>query len=138
MTVAKLVQGVTPDNSVILSMQHSGSLRYYAGRVTMRFDALRSRWLDTAVSWLADHGAHPYLLAEDWELDRFRRIFAEQKTVARLDGPPVFVYSGPSRVLLYDLLRPADWAAPVDTIIETFRGPRCLEPTPAPTLVLKR
>jgi len=30
-----------PDNAVILSNQHSGSLRYYAGRITMRFE-----WLD--------------------------------------------------------------------------------------------
>jgi hypothetical protein len=35
---------------VILSVQHSGSLRIYADRLTLRFDALDPLWLDRTVA----------------------------------------------------------------------------------------
>ena len=65
--VARLVRATTDTRSVILSMQHSGSIRYYAGRITMRYDLLDSQWLDRAVDWLSARKIRPYLLIDKWE-----------------------------------------------------------------------
>ena len=56
---------------MILSSIHAGSLRYYGGRATMRFDLLDEAWLDRAVGWLQQQGRHPYVLVEDWEMPLF-------------------------------------------------------------------
>src|SRR6185503_20126551 len=66
-TVAELVRQATDPSSIILASIHTGPIRYYAGRDTMRFDLLNEEWLDRAVEWLTEHGRHPYLLIEDWE-----------------------------------------------------------------------
>ena len=52
---------------------HSGTVRYYAGRVTLRFDLLDPAWLDRAIAWLEARGHHPYILLEDWERRSSRR-----------------------------------------------------------------
>src|SRR5262249_26383346 len=67
-TVARMVRTATDRNSVIVSMQQSGSVRYYGGRMTLRYDWLNERWLDRARDWLIAHGAHPYALLDEWEV----------------------------------------------------------------------
>ena len=57
--VAKTVESLTGPDDVIISAQHSGSLRYYAGRLTLRWDVGDPAWLDRTVDWLAAHGHHP-------------------------------------------------------------------------------
>ena len=37
------------EGSVVLAGQHSGSMRYYSGRITLRADGLDNEWLDRAV-----------------------------------------------------------------------------------------
>src|SRR5262249_59597563 len=51
--VAGVVESITDPDAVIISMQHSGSLRYYAGRLTLRWDIGEPAWLDRAIDWLA-------------------------------------------------------------------------------------
>ena len=46
-----------PDNAVILSNQHSGSLRYYANRITMRFEWLEPDVYPSALDYLEQLGA---------------------------------------------------------------------------------
>ena len=136
--VAQLVRGSTGENSVILSMQHSGSLRYYGGRLTMRYDILDSDWLDRAVAWLAERGVRSYLLVEEWELPQFRERFAAEQTVEYTKMAPVFIYRGPATVLLYDLQHMGDPLAEPDVIQAPFAGMRSVPPAPPPTLVLTR
>jgi hypothetical protein len=134
-TAGLLAREHTPENSVLLSMQHSGSVRHYGGRMTLRYDALQPSRLDQDMAWLNAHGAHPYALIEDWEADIFRTNFAGTATAALLDRPPLVLYHGPSRVLLYDLLP----GPPVRTLVLTedpYPG-RCVPPAPLPQLVLK-
>ncbi len=64
-TVAQLVAAQTEPDAMILASIHAGSLRYYGGRATLRFDILDPAWLDDGVAWLDDHGRHPYVLVED-------------------------------------------------------------------------
>ena len=48
-SIAKMVEQATDPSAVIFTGQHSGPIRYYAGRTTIRFDLLDQAWLDRAV-----------------------------------------------------------------------------------------
>ena len=113
--VARLVRNSTPERSIIFAMQHSGSVRYYGGRMTFRYDTLDADWLDRAVQWFAAQDLHPYLLVDDWEIPQFRSRFDGQATTGVLDGRPLFVYRDPGTVHLYDLLNRRDTSAHMDT-----------------------
>ena len=56
-------------------MQHSGSMRYYTGRMIVRWDTLDPAWLDRAVAFLRDRGIATYALLEYWEEAEFRQRF---------------------------------------------------------------
>jgi hypothetical protein len=81
------VDRVTPPGSVILSMQHSGSIRYYSGRLTLRYDALEPGWLDRAIETLESHGRPVYLLIDEWEEPDVRKRFAGQRAMLKLETP---------------------------------------------------
>ena len=50
-------------------MQHSGSLRLYADRLTLRYDALDPLWLDRVVAYLQSIGRRPYYVLDGAEVD---------------------------------------------------------------------
>jgi hypothetical protein len=136
-SIGRLVGMLTEPNSEIFSMQHSGSLRYYAGRMTLRYDNLDRAWLDRAVSWLDAHGVPSYLVLEEWEEPQFRKQFAGSPRLEHLGVPPIFAYEGASNIKLYDLtnLRPRE--SPPRQILETYHGLRNVRPAPPPTLTFK-
>ncbi len=105
-TVARLVRNATPPNSVIISMQHSGSVRYYGERMTLRYEVLSQRWLDGTVAWLQKRGVHAYILLDDWEHDPFKEKFAKRNVLGRLDVAKVFEYWDNTSTSLYDPLEP--------------------------------
>jgi 4-amino-4-deoxy-L-arabinose transferase-like glycosyltransferase len=129
------VRRFTPENSVVLAMQHSGSLRYYAGRVTLRWDLLDVEWLDRAVAWMAEHGVHTYALLDEYEQVEAVRRFKNQKVAAILEGPPVFRFGNK---LFYDL------GLPPGTPIQTLNvpvvdvAPKCWPPASPPAIVWKK
>jgi hypothetical protein len=99
---------------------HSGTIRYYAGRDTIRTDVLDPRWLDRAVAWLAGQGRHPYILVEDWEKPLFVARFAGS-TAGRLETAPVLAWQSvhqPGSVWLYDPLASAPSTVTPDPAIE--------------------
>jgi len=129
--VAQLVRQATPPNSIVFSAQHSGSVRYYAGRMTLRYDWLSDRWLDRAVAWLDQHGAHPYFLLDETEVRDFRRRFDTLNTLGHLNMAHVWEYQGSPRVILYDPLQPGRPGEKVATFTPgDVRVPAC--PVPAP------
>jgi hypothetical protein len=130
-SIGKLVERLTEPDSVIFSMQHSGSVRYYSGRMSLRYDNLERDWLDRAVAWLEARGIQSYLLVEDWEEPSFRERFAREQRIAQLDLPPIFTYEGPAKIALYDLTRARPREAQVQQIIETFHNTRCVPPAAA-------
>ena len=137
-TVAELVRQATDPSSIILASIHTGPIRYYAGRDTMRFDLLNEEWLDRAIAWLTEHGRHPYILIEDWERPIFEKRFAATSELGRLSLTPVLAYRAygiPGTVYLFDPARPAPdtWAPP------PIRNPqpRCLLPAAPPPLALE-
>ena len=137
-TIAELVRQATDPSSLILASIHTGPIRYYAGRDTMRFDLLNEEWLDRAVTWLTEHGRHPYILIEDWERPIFEKRFGANSVLGRLELSPVLAYRAyqiPGTVYLFDPARPATstWAPP------PIRNPqpRCPLPAEPPPLALE-
>jgi hypothetical protein len=102
--VAKVVDAITSPDDVIISAQHSGSIRYYAGRLTLRWDYVDLNWLDRTVDWLEAHGHHPYLVLEDPEIQTIRTKFLYTSAVARLDWAPIVTFRG-GQVKMYDAIR---------------------------------
>jgi hypothetical protein len=136
-TVGRLVAARTPPNSVVVSMQHSGSIRYYGGRMTFRYDNLDPRWLDRTVAWLNDHGAHPYALLEEWEIENVKKRFADQATIARFDDPPMATYPDGGGVHLFDLL-PSGSHGPTEIVTDDPATSRAMTPAPRPTLTFRQ
>jgi hypothetical protein len=106
--IAQLVRDTTEPNSVIITLQHSGSVRYYGARTTLRYEALPEPWLDRTIAWLHDNGFHPYILLDTPEHDPFRTRFL-RNTAANLDMAIVFEYRDRYNMstFLYDPLQPS-------------------------------
>ena len=101
--VARFMDGHTDAAAVVLALQHSGTLRLYAGRLTLRFDQLDPAWLDRAIAFLDANGRHPYIVLEGDERALFARRFAG--TVAgALDHRPLFAQFDAGQVVVYDAL----------------------------------
>ncbi len=92
---AHMARQMTPRNSLIIANQHMASVRYYGGRVTIRFDSLEANWLDRTVRWLDRRDVETYLLIEDWELDAFRKRFVGERALEALSRAPMAVYREP-------------------------------------------
>ena len=133
-TIARLVDANTEPTAVILTCQHSGTVLYYAGRDTVRFDILDPAWLDRAVDWLASHGRHPYILIEDWEQPIFERQFRSENRLGDLSFPPALAWQSARNdgyVWLFDALRRD--AATVQPGPDIDRGqPLCARPATFP------
>jgi hypothetical protein len=130
-TVAKLVQGRTDPNSIVMSTQHSGSIRYYGGRMTLSFSSLAPNMLDRAVQWFTERGVHSYAVLEDWEVAEFKTRFGDENVMGRLLMSPTLIYRGSSTVYLYDFWRPAGSADRGEVYVDPPSKPiLCLAPVP--------
>lgn len=101
-TAGKWVGAHLPERAALLSGQHSGSARYYSGRLTVRYDLIPPPALDVVVNELRRLGYAPYLLLDDFEEADFRRRFHGQSALAPLDWWPVAMIQG-RLVKIYDL-----------------------------------
>lgn len=63
----ELVTQVTPANAVILALQHSGSLRYYAERQTVNWDQIPSGEFDATVKALTARGLPVFVVIDSAE-----------------------------------------------------------------------
>ncbi|MGH9143149.1 MAG: hypothetical protein ACRD2I_18610, partial [Vicinamibacterales bacterium] len=99
--VARTVESLTDPNAVIISAQHSGSIRYYAGRLTLRWDTGDPAWLDRTIDYLAAHGHHPYFVLEPQEIAVLRARSGPTNVSARLDWAPMVSFRG-GAVAMYD------------------------------------
>jgi len=88
-----------PPTAVVISNAHSGSVRYYANRITLRYEWLGADEYNEAVRTLRTRGHTLYALFDDYEVGEFRRRYAGVTDVSWLDRPPLGVING--RVFLY-------------------------------------
>jgi hypothetical protein len=84
--VGAFVRTKLPAATFVLAVQHSGSIRYYANRPTLRWDLLDPARLDDAVGMLRSGGYIPVLVVDAAEEIEFRERFgrAGQQAVSRL------------------------------------------------------
>jgi hypothetical protein len=99
--VARFVAGHTDPDAVMVSVQHSGTLRLYAGRLTLRYDQLDAAWLDRVADFLRAGGRHPYFVLEGAEIAAFKERFGALNQLGRLDWRPMATFSDPP-VEIYD------------------------------------
>jgi hypothetical protein len=99
---AEYVAELTPETAVIICAEHSGSLRYYAHRITLRYDLLAEEKLDAALKELRAKGYHPYIVVDDWEEREFRKRFASKNDAGRLDWHPIITVKTNPEVRIYD------------------------------------
>jgi hypothetical protein len=101
--VGTQVDRFLPDDAVVLSVNHSGSIRLYGQRATMRWDLIAPDRLDATLDVLKDHGYVPFLALDEYEEDVFRNRFSKGSRFGRLDWPPRIEYPGPTRVRIFRL-----------------------------------
>lgn len=75
----------TPTDSVVLANQHSGSLRWYGNRATLRWDFLEPGALLTTVQELEARNATVYVALEGSEVEMFDTRFASVIDRLRVD-----------------------------------------------------
>jgi hypothetical protein len=81
------VRSSLPPNAVVLTIWHSGSVRYYGERPSLLWDAIAPGELDLVLESLRSQGREPYLLLEDWERESFKARFPGAP-ISALDWPP--------------------------------------------------
>lgn len=90
-----------PANATVLSVQHSGGIRYHGRRRTLTWDAIPPDRLDATLAWMRARGHVALIAVEKGEDARFRARFAGQ-AFGQLDWPPLVEVHGPMGVGIYD------------------------------------
>jgi hypothetical protein len=137
---AIIVRDLSPANSAVFSMEHSGSLRYYSGRMPVRYDMFEADTIDRSLQWLADHGVHSYAVLDHYEVGEFRKRFAHAKVLDAIKVPVVVyhAYNDSGTVYVFDLTTPPPADVPTKVIDEADPGRwRNWAPGPTPTLVFR-
>jgi len=78
------VRDSLPPNAIVLAAQHSGSVRYYSNKPTLRWDIALSGELDTIIDALRRAGFSPYLVVDADEVSQFREHFPGQRSAGAL------------------------------------------------------
>jgi len=118
--VARFIESHTDPDAVILSVQHSGSLRMYANRLTLRYDVLDPAWLDRTVEYLHSTGRRPYFVLDGREVDAFKQRFGALNRSGALDWPALATLG--SIVAIYDPIDRQPGRSPL--AIGSTRAPR--------------
>ena len=118
-SVGEYVRQRLPPNAVVLTVQHSGSIRYYADRVTLRWDFLPVDWWPRAVSVLTERGYRPYVLVTDGEDEAFRARFG-LPDVPDAPGTLVATFRGSEVNRLYDPLRAVSAAPATIPVVRSY------------------
>jgi len=118
--VARFIESHTDPDAVILSVQHSGSLRIYGNRLTLRYDVLDPAWLDRTVEYLHSMGRRPYFVLDGGEVDAFKQRFGTLNRSGALDWPALATLG--SIVAVYDPIDRQPGRSPL--AIGSTRAPR--------------
>jgi hypothetical protein len=133
--VARFVAEHTEPDAVILSMQHSGSIRHYAGRLTLRFDLLDRAALDRAIAFLQSARRRPYIVLDGDEVPIFRARFSGRSRLAALDWTPMATLAAPA-IFVFDPLDVGRTDTPLAiSTLNSRAGWRCTEPPIWPPLL---
>ena len=111
--VGTYIHDALPPNAIVFSVQESGSVRFYGGRMTIRWDSIDRDWTGRAAAEMERIGLHPYMVIEDWEVPQMRGWFGLAPH-APIPWPLVARLRDPVGVSVLDLsTRPASSAGPM-------------------------
>jgi hypothetical protein len=119
--IGEYVASRLPSHAVLLSMWHSGSIRHYSGRLTIRYEALPPPALDSVLADLRRLGYYPYIVLEQWEEPAFRQRFDGYSKLAALDWPPAVLLNHSTKVRIYDPADRETWLAGQQTPTEIIK-----------------
>jgi hypothetical protein len=77
--VGRFVRERLPPTAFVLAAQHSGSIRYYSTRPTLRWDLLDAAALDRAIVSLRRAGYEPFAVLDAGEDEAFRARFGARR-----------------------------------------------------------
>ena len=80
--VGGFVREHLPATAFVMAAQHSGSITYYSGRPTLRWDLLDAASLDRAIASLRRAGYEPYVVLDGGENEQFRAHFGARNQQA--------------------------------------------------------
>jgi len=83
-----------PADAVVVSNLHSGSIRSYANRMTLRYEWLGANEYADALRTLRGHGHQLYALLDGAEVAEFRTRYQGVADLAWMDGLPLDVING--------------------------------------------
>ncbi len=86
--VGRYLDRALPRNAVVYSLQHCGSIRYYSGRLTLRYDYLPPDWLDRSIEYMQKEGYEAFFVLDEWEVPMVRERFASERFVKVLSEKP--------------------------------------------------
>ena len=133
--VARFVAEHTEPEAVIISMQHSGSVRHYAGRLTLRYDFLDRAALDGAIAFLQSTRRRPYIVLDGDEVPIFRARFSGRSRLGALDWTPLATLAAP-QIFVFDPLDLSRTEPPLAiSTLSSRPGWRCTEPPIWPPLL---
>ena len=121
--VGAYIQRALPADAVVLAVQQSGSVRFYGGRMTIRWDLIDRDWTARAPAELEKLGLHPYMVLEDFEVAQMRGWFGLESG-APIPWPLVARMQEHGGVSVYDLSsRPSPGGIPAS--LESGGTPLC-------------
>ncbi len=104
-----------PQNAALVTAHESGSVRFYAGRLTLFWRELPPGGLDDALEFLRARGYRPYLLLEPWEQQDFVRQFGGRSPLGGLSWPPIVDINHEVRIFDPDNYRQYRAGVPIRT-----------------------
>lgn len=110
--VGQFIDRRLPSNAVVLTSQHSGSVRYYGHRLTARWDSLPPGEWREALGVFEAHGLRPYVALDDWEEPALLQRLAPTARDASVLGAIIGEWRDPGLTRVYDPAAPRSVAAP--------------------------
>ena len=101
LSIGSFLGQVLPERAIVLSGLHSGSVRLYGHRPTLRWTQLQPSQLDTVVASLQARGFDLYILLESEEEREFRGWFGSASRLGALDWTPAYEYAAHPRARVY-------------------------------------
>ena len=123
------IDATTEPSAVILSSLHSGSVAFYSGRLTLRYDLLDPAWLDRALDHLRQRGFEPYALLDESEEQAVRERFSAAQSTRALDRTPLAIRPERGGELRLFRLRPSGEAGSTPSEIPRSSRFDCVEPS---------
>jgi hypothetical protein len=100
--IGDYINADVPPSAVILAGEQSGSMRYYADRSILRWEAATPEALSLAMSTLEQSRRPVYIVLDAWENEPFRAKFGSLP-VGALDWPPILEAGSSRRTRLWKL-----------------------------------